>query len=179
MFSKIATISAAAVAALFLVSPVLAADTNCTRTYTVVEGDICDGISRAHNVSTYQLAAVNSETIDAVCGNLQPGSTICLGTPGEDCTQVHVVENNDSCGSIGATYGLNSTILMLNNPQIESDCSNIYTGEVLCVAQTVIAPPIPQGFFNGNDQDTIEWVPVPDDGSDENEDLPYCDEVMP
>jgi hypothetical protein len=91
----------------------------------------------------------------------------------------HVVENNDSCGSIQTTYGLNSTILMLNNPQIESDCSNIYTGEVLCVAQTVIAPPIPQGFFDGSDEDTIEWIPVPDDGSDENEDLPYCDEVMP
>jgi hypothetical protein len=31
---------------------VLAQSQSCTRTYTVVEGDICDGISAAQNVST-------------------------------------------------------------------------------------------------------------------------------
>ncbi|KAG0691685.1 hypothetical protein DFH29DRAFT_1084197 [Suillus ampliporus] len=31
---------------------------------TVEAGDTCDGISAAHNVSTYQLAAVNSGIID-------------------------------------------------------------------------------------------------------------------
>jgi hypothetical protein len=56
---------------------VLATNANCTRTYTVVAGDICDGISRAMNVSTYQLAAVNSDIIDAQCGNLQIGEQLC------------------------------------------------------------------------------------------------------
>ena len=69
---------------------------SCTRTYTIKEGDWCDTISAAHNVSTYQLSAVNSG-IDAVCHNLEVGSTLCLDTEDEDCTTTHVVESGDSC----------------------------------------------------------------------------------
>lgn len=166
-----------AAVALLLISPVLAENANCTRTYTIVAGDICDGISRAMNVSTYQLAAVNSDIIDAECGNLQIGGQLCLGTPGEDCTEIHFVQDNDLCTSIGTQYGLNSTILMQNNPNIDEACDNLYTGMALCVAQTVIAPPIPAGFFNHNNTGSTDWVPVSpgDDGYDD--DLPFCDDV--
>jgi len=171
MFSKL---TIAATVALFLVSPVLAADANCTRTYTVAAGDICDGISRAQNVSTYQLAAVNSGIIDPECDNLPIGGQLCLGTTGEDCTDIYVVQDNDTCTSIQTQYALNSTILVQNNPNIDEACDNLYTGMALCVAQTVIAPPIPAGFFN---QSNTEWVPVSpgDDGYDD--DLPDCDDV--
>jgi LysM repeat protein len=176
MFSKITL--AAATAALFLVSPVLAINADCTRTYTVAAGDICDGISRAKGVSTYQLAAVNSDVIDAVCGNLQIGETICLGTPGEDCTEIHYVGNTDTCTTIQTQYSLNSTILMQNNPNVDEECDNLYPGLALCVATSVIAPPIPAGFFNNNSTGSVEWVPVPEDQVGEDEDLPYCDEVQ-
>ena len=66
---------------------------------------------------------------------------------------------------------------MQNNPNIDEDCDNLYTGMALCVAQTVMAPPIPPGFFNQNNTGGIDWVPVSpgDDGYDD--DLPYCDDV--
>ena len=68
--------------------------------------------------------------IDAVCHNLEVGSTLCLGTEGEDCTTTHVVESGDSCQGLQSTYGINSTILYSNNPQLDADCNNLYTGEV-------------------------------------------------
>jgi len=173
MFSKLAF---AATAALLFVSPALAANANCTRTYTVAAGDICLGISRAQNVSTYQLAAVSDEIIDATCSNLQVGEELCLGTPGEDCTDVYRVGDNDSCTNIQTQFNLNSTILMQNNPNVDEECDNLYPGLILCVAPTVIAPPIPAGFFD--DQSPIEWTPIPEDQvTPEDEDLPFCDEV--
>ena len=106
----------------------LAAD--CVRTYTVVDGDICDSISAANNASTYQLAAINTDTIDSTCGNLQPGSSICLGTDGEDCQTTYVVQQEDTCDAIASAHGINSTMLYTNNPNIDEDCANIYVGEV-------------------------------------------------
>jgi hypothetical protein len=50
---------------------------NCSRNYTVVSGDICDSISAAHNSSTYQLAVINRDEVDATCSNLIPGQVIC------------------------------------------------------------------------------------------------------
>lgn len=174
MFSKL---TFAATVALLFVSPALAANANCTRTYTVAAGDICDGISRAQNVSTYQLAAVNSDAVDPECSNLQIGEQLCLGTSGEDCTTLHFVNDSDTCTSIQSQYGLNSTILTQNNPNIDDGCDNLYPGLALCVAQTVIAPPIPAGFFNGTGTGSVQWVPVSpgDDGYDD--DLPLCDDV--
>jgi len=148
----------------------------CTRNYTVVAGDICDSISKANNVSTYQLAAVNANTVDALCSNLEIGSTLCLGTEGEDCNQTHVIDSTDTCESIASTYNVNSTILMENNPNIDDTCSNIYEGEVLCVASEVAAPPVPSGFFSNDDD--VEWVPVSPDSTTPDDDLPDCDDVM-
>lgn len=171
MFSKLAI---AATAALTLLSPVLA---DCTRNYTVVQGDICDWISKSQNVSTYQLAAVNVGIIDATCSNLEPGQNLCLGTTGQDCTETYVITETDSCGSILAQFpAVNSTILAQNNPNVDSACDNIYPGEVLCVATTVVAPPIPSGFFDNSDAN-VTWVPVQEGSDDDTGDLPYCDDV--
>jgi len=139
MFSK----TIAVVFAAFLAQSALAAD--CTRKYTVKEGDICDNISAANQVSTYQLAVVNQGHIDSTCSNLVPGDEICLGNAGEDCTTTYVVQDNDTCEGINAAHSLNSTILSLNNPQINQACDNIYIGEVLCVSPTVQVPAAPAG----------------------------------
>ncbi|KAI0788969.1 hypothetical protein BC629DRAFT_1288136, partial [Irpex lacteus] len=102
---------------------------SCARQYTVKEGDYCDAISAAQNVSTYQLATVNP-SIDATCSNLQIGQVLCLGNEGEDCKTTFVVQSGDSCEGIQSRHGINSTVLYHNNPQINSDCTNIYIGEV-------------------------------------------------
>ncbi|KAF8907750.1 hypothetical protein CPB85DRAFT_1223114 [Mucidula mucida] len=126
MFSNAITV--ALVALPFVAQSVLAGD--CLRSYKISEGDICDSISAANNVSTYQLATINEGYIDATCSNLDPGATICLGYENEDCTSTHVVKAGDLCESIAAEYSIDIASLYNNNPNILDDCSNIYVGEV-------------------------------------------------
>ncbi|KAI0785940.1 hypothetical protein C8Q75DRAFT_294400 [Abortiporus biennis] len=111
---------------------------NCARTYTVQLGDVCDSISAAHNVSTFQLAHVNSN-IDPLCDNLALGEPLCLGITGQDCQTIHVVQSGDFCALIATEAGIDTSTLLANNPNVLSDCSNIYPGEVLCTASDVIA----------------------------------------
>ncbi|KAF8347712.1 hypothetical protein F5887DRAFT_953793 [Amanita rubescens] len=139
MFTKV--VSFVFLALPFIAQSVTAA--SCSRTYVVKEGDICDGIGGANNVSTYQLAAVNQGVIDPSCANLKPGKTICLGMPGEDCTTTYTVGNGDTCDGIQTKTGINATLLHTNNPQINHECTNIYIGEVLCIANVVAVPATP------------------------------------
>jgi len=160
MFSQIIALALCALVA----QPATAS--SCSRTYTIKEGDYCDSISAAKNVSTYQLAVNNMNTINADCTNLQPGGTLCLGTVGEDCRTTHVVGEGDTCDSISSVAGVNTTLLTMNNPQINADCSDIYIGEVLCTAKTLLVTSAPPSAS----------VPIPSpSATDEN--LPYCDEL--
>ncbi|KJA17672.1 hypothetical protein HYPSUDRAFT_146264, partial [Hypholoma sublateritium FD-334 SS-4] len=103
---------------------------SCSRSYTIQTGDYCDKISQAQNVSTYQLAVVNAN-VDSSCSNLIPGQTLCLAeNAAEDCSTTYVVRSGDTCDDIASRAGLNTTILSLNNPQINAECTNIYTDEV-------------------------------------------------
>jgi len=183
---------AKAIISAFLALPLVAQTglaAQCSRTYTVKEGDICDSISAANQVSTYQLAVLNKGVIDSACTNLIPGETICLGNAGEDCNNVHVVALGDNCESVQNKAGINSTLLYQNNPQVNADCSNIYVGEVLCVAGGVQVPPTPSDgppkvvppatAVPANPSATAvhnQSAPSPTpDGNDDN--LPYCDEL--
>ena len=51
-------------------------DCQCDRTYIVVDGDTCDGISIKQNVSTFQLANANAGIINADCSNLFGGEVL-------------------------------------------------------------------------------------------------------
>jgi len=180
-----------------------AAASSCSRTYTVKEGDICDSISAANNVSTYQLAVYNMKKIDGNCDNLVPGEKLCLGKKGADCKTTYVVGEGDTCGSITSATGVNSTLLNLNNPQINDGCTNIYVGEVLCTAKTAAAPPVPSdtksvpipspstekpakaasgksgpgkaSLANGNDNG--DGGNGGDDDGDDDDKIPFCDEL--
>ncbi|PPQ78502.1 hypothetical protein CVT25_011842 [Psilocybe cyanescens] len=110
----------------------------CARNYTVQPGDFCDKISAQQNVSTFQLASVNSGKIDAACDNLTVGEVLCLGLVGEDCTNVHVVVAGDTCASIALQAGISTATVLANNPNVNADCSNIGIDEVLCVAPAPI-----------------------------------------
>ncbi|KAK7461894.1 hypothetical protein VKT23_008326 [Stygiomarasmius scandens] len=129
MFS-FAQISTVVGAALMLVS---VANAQCARNYTVAPGDFCDGISAAQHASTFQIANANP-VIDAACDNLQPGQIICLGLLGKDCSTTTVVESGSGCVTIAADAGIPLSTLLHNNPNVASDCSNIYPGEVLCTS---------------------------------------------
>ncbi|KAK7461895.1 hypothetical protein VKT23_008327 [Stygiomarasmius scandens] len=127
-FTQISTVVGAA---LMLVSAVNA---QCARNYTVVPGDFCNSISAAQHSSTFQLANANPTTIDAACDNLQPGQVICLGLLGKDCTTTTVVESGVGCDTITADAGIPLSTLLHNNPNVASDCTNIFPGEVLCTS---------------------------------------------
>ncbi|CAE6448232.1 hypothetical protein BN14_10194 [Rhizoctonia solani AG-1 IB] len=140
--------------------------TECTRTYTVKEGDWCDTISQANNVSTYQLSTINADKINDACTNLEVGKDICLGTKDQDCTVTHNVVYGDTCDKILQGANINATMLYANNPQIDPYCSNIYIGEVLCVAGAYAAPePIPErqvGSPGGEPAGPPASVPYPE-----------------
>lgn len=112
----------------------------------------------------------------------------------------------DICEEIAADHKVNITTLYSNNPQIDKkNCSNIYVGEVLCVANTVIVknplstpipiitppatptpPPTTPTTSPAKPSQSPASQPdvkaqVPDTGSngdddDDDSDLPYCDE---
>jgi LysM repeat protein len=116
----------------------------CANTYTIQEGDYCDAISAAQNVSTYQLIALNTDKVMDDCDNLQSGQTLCLATTAanENCGTTYVVQPGDTCDQIVQTYSISDlSILTQNNPQVGDDCE-IYIGEVLCVANDVAIPPL-------------------------------------
>lgn len=172
----------------------VAAAGSCVRQYTVKPNDICDGISASQGVSTYQLAVINNGIINDQCTNLIPNETICLGYQGEDCTTVYTVAKGDTCDAIASAHNVNTTLIHENNPQINPDCTNIYIGEVLCVANSVIVPPpapgktfpIPSTASPAVPSSTPPTPSPPanngdngnDDGDDDDDDdLPYCDEL--
>ncbi|KAH8109919.1 hypothetical protein DFH11DRAFT_1690999 [Phellopilus nigrolimitatus] len=183
---------AAIVALPLLAKTVFAAD--CARSYTVVQGDVCDGISAAKNASTYQLAAINP-ALDSTCSNLQPGQSLCLGTAGEDCSTTYVVKSEDTCDNILSAHGINSTLLWANNPNIDSGCSNIYIGEVsdlngrpfVCSIHLTPFPTVPPVPASGIPATAIPTTAVnptsapsataTDNGDDDDDNLPWCDEL--
>lgn len=56
--------------------------------------------------------------------------TLCLGVTGQDCNVTTTVQSGDFCAAIADTAGIPTSLLLQNNPNVLSDCSNIYPGEV-------------------------------------------------
>ncbi|KAI9454141.1 hypothetical protein BJY52DRAFT_1123028 [Lactarius psammicola] len=109
----------------------------CSRNGTVQDSDTCDILSARDSVSTFQLANANKDAIDTFCDNIFPGENLCLGLEGEDCTDVVVVQSGDSCSAIADAANIPVSTLLANNPNVNTDCSNIYPGEVLCTASEI------------------------------------------
>ncbi|THH17969.1 hypothetical protein EUX98_g9033 [Antrodiella citrinella] len=137
--------AASVVAALLALPFTSVAATDCARSYTVKTGDYCDLISAQNNASTYQLAVTNNPSINSDCSNLQPGQSICLGFVGQDCTTTYVVQGGDTCEGVYTAHGVNATLFQHNNPQLDSQCDNLYIGEVVCVSNGAAVPPLPSG----------------------------------
>ncbi|KIP07338.1 hypothetical protein PHLGIDRAFT_13290 [Phlebiopsis gigantea 11061_1 CR5-6] len=110
---------------------------DCDRTYSVQAGDTCNSISENHDVSSFQLAFVNT-VINADCSNLFIGQLLCLGRNGQDCTIVHTVGDGESCVEIANNAGTPLNVLLENNQNVNATCSNLIVGEVLCTEMTLI-----------------------------------------
>ncbi|KAH7923748.1 hypothetical protein BV22DRAFT_561631 [Leucogyrophana mollusca] len=110
---------------------------NCDRSTIVHLGETCNIISAYFNVSTYQLAAVNTGIIDPACDNLAVGEPLCLGITGQDCNVTYIIQSGDDCETIAEGAGIPMSTLLANNPNVNLNCSNIYPEEVLCTAAQI------------------------------------------
>ncbi|KAI0256998.1 hypothetical protein BJV78DRAFT_1150029 [Lactifluus subvellereus] len=149
MFSAKQLFSIVALSALLTVASAQAR-AGCTRNGTVQNGDTCNILSARDSVSTFQLANANNGVIDPLCDNLFPGEVLfrlypriylwcvlCLGLQNKDCTTVTVVQTDNGCNAIAGAAGIPVTTLLANNPNVNSGCTNLYPGEVLCTASQI------------------------------------------
>jgi len=107
---------------------------DCAKHYQVRSGDTCNKIAQEQHVSSYQLASANRGLINPECSNLQPGEWICLGLVGQWCGPVYTVQYGDTCQEIANKFHISLHALYLHNPNINSECTNLGVGEVVCVA---------------------------------------------
>ncbi|EIW56218.1 uncharacterized protein TRAVEDRAFT_50700 [Trametes versicolor FP-101664 SS1] len=137
MFSRSA-FAVAVVAAVAFIGGASAQEPNCARSYTVVPGDTCNLIGAKTNTPTFQIQRVNADKIDAGCENLIVGEPLCLGIVGQDCDITHVVQPGDTCDIIAQEAKTTLPILLVNNPDINTFCTNLLPGVVLCTANEII-----------------------------------------
>ena len=101
-------------------------------------------------------------------------------SPVRSLTRPTAVVGGDTCDAVAAAHNVNTTLLHENNPQINPECTNIYVGEVLCVASSVVAPPPPSGKPFPIPSTAVPANPASTPQSnddDDDDDLPYCDEL--
>ncbi|GJE91673.1 LysM domain-containing protein [Phanerochaete sordida] len=137
MFAFAPLVALAVLAVVSAAPSAAAVPPDCARTYVVQQGDTCNSIGAAHQAPTFQIEHVNTQ-IDGNCDNLTIGDTLCLGRNGQDCSNVHVVKGGETCGGIARNANIALNVLFQNNPTINSGCTNIQVGEVLCTQSTVI-----------------------------------------
>ncbi|KAJ6504937.1 RlpA-like double-psi beta-barrel-protein domain-containing protein-containing protein [Mycena vulgaris] len=156
MFSK--AFSALLVTALAVsASPAapLEARQGCAQTYTVASGDTCSAIESRTGLSDAQLHSLNP-SINGGCTNLQIGQVLCLsggssggGGSGGGCAQTYIVVSGDSCAAIESRTGVSDAQLHALNPSINSGCTNLQIGQVLCLGDGGVSPPPGGQSFTG------------------------------
>ncbi|KAF8191071.1 hypothetical protein K438DRAFT_1591719, partial [Mycena galopus ATCC 62051] len=106
----------------------------CAQTYTVVSGDTCAAIESKTGVSDAQLHQLNP-SINSGCTNLQIGEALCVsGGTSSGCSQTYTVVSGDTCPAIESKTGISDAQLHAQNPSINSGCTNLQVGQILCVS---------------------------------------------
>ncbi|KAJ7058345.1 hypothetical protein C8F01DRAFT_1059773, partial [Mycena amicta] len=111
---------------------------SCSSTYTVVSGDTCFLIEGSTGISDSQLHSLNP-SINSGCTNLQIGQVLCLSSgtstspPSGDCGNTYDVVSGDTCSAIESKTGVSDSTLHSLNPSINSGCTNLQVGQVLCL----------------------------------------------
>ncbi|KAJ7312741.1 hypothetical protein DFH08DRAFT_626896, partial [Mycena albidolilacea] len=104
----------------------------CGTSYTVKSGDTCSAIESSTGVSDATLHALNP-SINSGCTNLQIGQVLCISS-GSGCTKTYTVVSGDTCSAIESRTGVSDAQLHAMNPSINSGCTNLQIGQVLCVS---------------------------------------------
>ncbi|KAF7291225.1 hypothetical protein MIND_01266000 [Mycena indigotica] len=144
-------LAAVLLSALVVSASPLEARQSCSSTYTVVSGDTCAAIESKKGISDAQLHALNP-SINSACTNLQIGEVLCLSSGGTSsgCSKSYTVVSGDTCAAIESKTGVSDATLHSLNPSINSSCTNLQIGQVLCVASGGgSSPPGGGQTFNG------------------------------
>ncbi|KAG8766235.1 hypothetical protein FRC12_007006 [Ceratobasidium sp. 428] len=108
--------------------------TACTRLSTVKAGDTCDSIGARAGISRYWLGVLNP-TINSACTNIQSGQALCVDSAQHNCGSVYQISGQEGgCQAIADSLKLTVANMVSLNPNINSGCTNIYVGEVICTA---------------------------------------------
>lgn len=101
----------------------------CPTPYTVKEGDSCDSLSQAKNVSTFGLIETNGFMMP--CQPLTAGKNICLPLT----CRTHLLSYGESCYTLGQMYDVTLAQLINWNENFDLDCQNIarWIGTYICV----------------------------------------------
>ncbi|KAH8820661.1 hypothetical protein F5884DRAFT_827017 [Xylogone sp. PMI_703] len=143
----------------------LGTTTQCGKYYQVQVADTCQRISLAAGVSVELFEMINP-SIDENCFNLitdlwycvhptvtwnatntepsKPSTTLPPPTatpPGttSSCFEWHVVVSGDTCFALQNTLGVTMANLILWNPDLAADCSNLLLGKAYCVDGSIPA----------------------------------------
>ncbi|KAF7343561.1 hypothetical protein MSAN_01976600 [Mycena sanguinolenta] len=144
--------------------------TSCSKTYTVVSGDTCSAIETKTGVSDAQLHSLNP-SINSGCTNLGIGQVLSLSTGGSSsggCTSTYTVVSGDTCAAIEAKTGVSDSELHAANAPINSGCTNLQIGQVLCLTSGSGGSSPPGGGING-----LATYYDPDGGIDECGNVQY------
>lgn len=131
----------------------------CTQYYTVQAGDTCYKIDTTFGITFAQFQEWNPNAINADCTNLNIGQVVCVSTSNATtstsvsssvtsftptasaspssvpCAEHYTVQAGDSCYVVDTRYGLSFAQLQALNPGvINTDCTNLDIGQVICVA---------------------------------------------
>ncbi|KAF9021267.1 hypothetical protein BDZ89DRAFT_1138106 [Hymenopellis radicata] len=115
--------------------------TECTRKTTVMHGENCDTICERAGVSRHWLGQLNP-SINSQCTNIVSGQALCVDSAINTCGSVYSIKGTEgSCTGIATSLGMEVSDLMALNPNIDSGCTNIYVGEVICTANKATGTP--------------------------------------
>ncbi|KAG8720994.1 hypothetical protein FRC08_016464 [Ceratobasidium sp. 394] len=120
---------------------------NCQPIYTVKSGDTCSAIATANKITVDQIIA-NNPNVGSTCA-ISVGLSLCVKAGATStsstattssasptstaCTRFTTIQSGDTCDTIGARAGISRYWLGVLNPTINSACSNIQSGQALCV----------------------------------------------
>jgi LysM repeat protein len=128
---------------------------SCSQSYTVISGDMCNAIAAKFGVTASAIISANP-AINSGCTNLQIGQILCI--PGGSCAQSYTVISGDTCNAIAAKFGVTAAAIISENPAINSGCTNLQIGQVLC---------IPGGYSSSGERRLIaflgNWQKCPSD----------------
>lgn len=128
-------------------------DPSCATKLSIPSGSSCSSVAAANSATVAEILAWNPY-LNSGCSNLYAGDYLCVSgnaltttitttatsttasaspTATKACTGTYTVQSGDTCGSIETTYSLTSAQFYALNPSVNTACSNLSVGQVLCV----------------------------------------------